>query len=817
MKLKEKIISLTLCMALALGTGQAAFAAVTDEGADEANAGPAETIGVEGEDFASGEIIVVFEKGTTNSKAGEVLADNDASLEKKTKVDGSTVALASIDEGTSVEEAIENIEAESKVAYVQPNYKYSLKATDPLYDPAKRGQYDYQKQFDMTKAKEAWAEVGSVSQPTIVCVLDTGADMAHEDLTGNLVLIDGKKQYKQFSGRVSRLATADTDSHGTHVAGIIGAVYGNGKGGAGIAAGEAGSPLVKVLPVGASGDGESLYTMDIVLGLKYAASQNAKVINMSFGALGRDRVEGEAIKDLYYNKGITFVAAAGNESKDEYNDPSDMKEVISVCNYDVNAGATMGWRYTESNYGSAKDISAPGQGIWSTIPGNNYTRYSGTSMATPVVSGICALVLDANPDLTPAQVRNIICATAVKDSVITENKMGYGKIDAEAAVKAAKAASAGVPVSSVAVKTKTVTLDVDNTSMDDKGYGMEALVLPAESLADVTWESDDESIAKVDENGTVLPKKPGTCHITVRAGGKEDTCTVTVKGGVDPTGISLTSHPQKLASGEWIELGGKVKIVPSNATNDEVYWSSSDPNVAIAEEGVIETKKPGKCTITASTYNGHKASFALTVTAVPAAVKFTRSVYWMRWGTTFDFNAQLTDSAGRTGISDGDIRWIVSPKSCGSVNSKGYFTPNKAALTNGYVYVYAVSQADGSDGEPLWKAKKVTIIKKNYKGKSSYRLAKRSVKKRSAALRWKKIPGADRYIVQRATGSKGRFKTVKKINAKVVLKNSGYIYYTNKKLAKNRVYRYRVKAQFKENGSRKSFGWSNTVKIKTKK
>ena len=54
--------------------------------------------------------------------------------------------------------------------------------------------------------------------------------------------------------------------------------------------------------------------MDIVLGLKYAASQNAKVINMSFGALGRDRVEGEAIKDLYYNKGITFVAAAGNES-----------------------------------------------------------------------------------------------------------------------------------------------------------------------------------------------------------------------------------------------------------------------------------------------------------------------------------------------------------------------------------------------------------------------------------------------------------------------------------------------------------------------
>lgn len=818
MKWKRKIISLMLCMALALGTGQAAFAAMTDEEADGANAGPAGTIGVEGEDYASGEVIVVFEEGTTNSKVGEILSDNDASLEKKTRVDGSTVALASVDEGTSVEEVIDSIEEENKVAYVQPNYKYGITATDPYYDPKKRGALDYQKQFDMTKAKEAWSEVGSVSKPTIVCVLDTGVDMSHEDLTDNLVLIDGKKQYRQYSGSIARLAASDSGWHGTHVAGIIGAVYGNGKGGAGIAAGEAGAPLVKVLPVGASGDGESLYTMDIVLGMKYAASKGARVINMSFGALGRDRVEGEAIKDLYYNKGITFVAAAGNERTDKYSDPSDMKEVISVCNYDVRAGATLSWKDTDSNYGSAKDISAPGQNILSTVPEDKYDTESGTSMAAPVVSGICALLLDANPSLTPGQVRNIICATAKENDVITRNNMGYGTVDAEAAVKAAKAASADDPVDSVAIKTHSVTLDVDNTTMRDKGYGMETLVLPAESLADVTWSSSRESVATVDKNGIVTPKSRGTCTITASAGGKTDTCIVTVKGGVDPTGISFSNYPQKLSVGEIYELEKKAKIVPSTATNDEVYWSSSDPKVALVEEGIIQTKKAGKCTITASTYNGHKASFVLTVTAVPTAVKFTRSVYWMRWGTTFDFNAQLVDSTGRTGISNGDMNWSISPKSCGSINSAtGKFTPNKAALTNGYVYVYAVSQADDGSGDALWKAKKVTIIKRNYKGKSSYRLKKGTVKKRRATIRWKRIPGADRYIIQRAVGKKGKFKTVKKVKAKVVLKNSGYISYTNKKLAKNRVYRYRVRAQFKENGSRKSFGWSNTIKIKTKK
>ena len=819
MKKGKKVLSLLVAAAVMFGSGQFALSVYADEaetgdpGAAGSGTSTAEDIGVEGEDYAEGEVIVVFEKGTTNSKIGETLSDNDASLETKTRVDGSTVALATLDEGTQVSEAIESIGEDQKVAYVQPNYKYSLKDDDPYLDPSSKY---YQKQFAMTKAKEAWSEIGSVSSPVTVAVLDTGADLGHEDLKGNLVSTAG---YMQFGSGFAKTVKDDADKqygHGTHVAGIIGAVYGNGKGGAGVAAGSS-NQLVKVLPVGATSDGESLFTMDIVRGMNYAASQGADVINMSFGAPERDRVEGAAIKDLYYDKGIVFVAASGNEASEDYNDPSDMKEVISVCNYDVDGSTTIGWKGTDSNYGAAKDISAPGQNILSTVPGSGYAKMSGTSMASPVVSGICALVLDANPELTPEQVRNIICATADENSVITESDMGYGTVNALAAVRAAKAASSGVSVDKVMMKSKSVTLEVEGATMTDKGYGMEALVLPAESLAKIVWSSDDESVATVDENGNVIAKAPGTCHITAYAGGVSDTCTVTVKGNSDPTGISFTQTPKELAAGEWYDLGRRTKIVPASASNQEIYWSSSNNDIAIAEAGYLEAKAAGKCTITAETYNGHKTSFVLTVTAVPKSVKFTRSTSWMRWGTTFDFNAQLTDSSGKTGISDGDLNWAISPKSCGTITSAGKFTPNKAARKNGYVYVGATAQAKDASGNAIWDAKKIIILKKNYKGKTDYRLAKRTVKKRRVTIRWKKIPAADRYVVQRAVGSRGKFKTIKTINAKVVLKNSGTITYTNKNLAKNRIYRYRVKAQFKENGARKSFGWSNTVKVRTKK
>lgn len=837
MRMREKAVSLLLCLAVAAGTGQFAFASQTggEEGAPEsAGAGSAAAIGVEGEDYAAGEVIVVFEKGTTNSKAGEILSDNDASLETKTRVDGSTVALASLDEGTSVSEAIDTIGEEKKVEYVQPNYRYTIKetASDPYLDPSKP--LYYQEQFEMTNAKAAWdiVEAGeyyrsSGYSPTTVCVLDTGVDLGHSDLQKNLVSNSSFAQYTagEFSNEKD-----DRDEHGTHVTGIIAATYGNGIGGAGLASGT-GNDLVKVMPVGAAVPTESepvLLTMDIVCGMKYAASKGAKVINMSFGANWRDRVQGTAIKELYYGKGIVFVAAAGNENTDIYSDPSDMKEVISVTAYSVRDGKNEMWtagQFDGSNFGDAKDISAPGVQIMSTVPGDDHSRFTGTSMASPAVSAVCAMMLDADPDLTPAQVRNILCATANDEGgTISGKKGGYGVVDAKEAVAAAGRAyeQPTSEVEQITMKTSEMTIDIDESVYDDRGVGLETLILPAESSAKTVWTSSDESVATVDENGIVTGLAAGECDITASAGGKQAVCRVTVEEANDPVAVKITKKPPELAVGESYYFGDYVKVTvkdpASEAPEEPVYWESSDPSVAAVSDGYIKTKKVGTTTITARTYNGFSDSFVLSVVTLPGRVSFTKKTAWIRYGTSFTFGAVLYDHTGAKMTGSGNMVWSLSPKTCGTIGkTTGKFTPNKAGLKKGYAYVIVSSTKEGLTGTPAKAQRKVIILKKTYKGKTDYKLTKRTVKKTKATIRWKKIPAADRYLVQRAAGSKGKFKTVKTLNAKVVLKSSGTLSYTDKGLKKNRVYRYRIRAQFKENGARKAFGFSNTVKVKTKR
>ena len=810
-------------MAMLAGTGQFAFAADTD--------GAEAVAGVEGEDYAAGEVIVVFKEGTTNSKAGEIIADNDALLETKTRVDGNIVALASIDEDTTVSEAIGDIEENSRVEYAQPNYRYETAAADPYLSPS-AGKY-YQKQFAMTKAMEAWEEVESEPHAsTVVAVIDTGIDIDHADLKENLV---SQGSYMNFALGKSFEMTEDTGDHGTHVAGIIAAEYGNGKGGSGIASGTD-NDLVKLLPVGASVDGEGLYTIDIVNGMNYAAAKGAKVINMSFGYEARDRVEGEAIKALCYNKGIVFVSAAGNERTDEYCDPSDMKEVISVCNYDADVtdgviveGTTKGVLKTDSNYGIAKDISAPGEYICSTIPDGLYGIQSGTSMSSPIVAGVCAMMLDAAPDLTPAQVRNILCATAEKDDVITNNQMGYGRLDAEAAVRAAKEASADVPAGSIEMKAKSATIDKDSSAYADAGYGMEALVLPAESLAPITWSSDNEEVATVDENGIVTGKKAGSCYITASAGDQSDSCKVTVRDVNDPASISIEDAPDDMTVGEQYDgIDDFVTVTGTDpgktVTNDEIYWKSGDTDVVLADSGTMIAVGSGTAKVTVSTYNGKQASFNVTVHPSPSSISITRSSSWVRYGTSYTFGATLyaytnifSDKAVK--VTDKNaVRWSLGEPGGGTINaSTGRFTPSAEGLRTGYVYIRAASARDSLSGGKVERGKKVTIIKRNYSGKSSYALKRGTVKRRTAVVKWKKIPAADRYVIQRAYGSKGNFKTIKTVKSSVVLKNSGTMTYIDKKLKNNRTYRYRVRAQFLENGTRKSFGYSNTVKIKTKK
>jgi len=214
--------------------------------------------------------------------------------------------------------------------------------------------------------------------------------------------------------------------HGTHVAGIIGAVRNASVGIGGIA------PAVKVMMVRAVPDGDER-DKDIANAIRYAVDNGARVINMSFGkAFSPQKAVVDSAVKYADAHGVLMVHAAGNDAEN-----SDMKPSFPTPNY-IGGGRAQNWIEVGasswksgdalvapfSNYGhTLVDVFAPGVDILSTVPGG-YERDSGTSMAAPVVTGLAALLLDYFPNLTAADVKRIILASAVKHDLSVQKPGG---------------------------------------------------------------------------------------------------------------------------------------------------------------------------------------------------------------------------------------------------------------------------------------------------------------------------------------------------------------------------------------------------------
>ena len=217
---------------------------------------------------------------------------------------------------------------------------------------------------------------------------------------------------EKFYGNNNVKPVKPSESHGTHVAGIIAAVRNNGKGGNGVA------NNVKIMSLRAVPNGDE-YDKDIALAIRYAADNGAKVMNFSFGKHYSPHSEWVRDAIVYAaSKDILIVNAAGNEglnldTKDVYpndaigNGPEVADNFISVGSLDSKYGSGMVSSF--SNYGKINvDIFAPGGEIYSTIPGNEYKSLGGTSMAAPAVAGIAALIRSQYPKLTAPQVKKAI-------------------------------------------------------------------------------------------------------------------------------------------------------------------------------------------------------------------------------------------------------------------------------------------------------------------------------------------------------------------------------------------------------------------------
>ncbi len=246
--------------------------------------------------------------------------------------------------------------------------------------------------------------------------------------------------------------------HGSHVAGIIAAKRGNGIGLDGVAD-RAKIMVVRVVPDGDERD------KDVANGIRYAVDNGAKIINMSFGkGFSWDKNIVDSAVAYAESKGVLLVHAAGNNSSDNDEIPNYPNDTLwngthTAANW-IEIGASQPKRKklatSFSNYGKNNvDLFSPGQDIYSTIPGDKYAYFNGTSMAAPVASGVAALVWSRYPNLTAVQIKQILMesGTLVKGKVIlpgSKNKIKFTElsqsgrlVNAFEALKRADALSSG--------------------------------------------------------------------------------------------------------------------------------------------------------------------------------------------------------------------------------------------------------------------------------------------------------------------------------------------------------------------------------------
>ncbi|MBI2830572.1 MAG: peptidase S8 [Chloroflexi bacterium] len=357
---------------------------------------------------SSDHILVKFAPGTEETEKEEVHRKHGCKIEES--IPGIDVQVVRIRSGAKPEDEAREHGKEANVLFAEPDYVVSVVLTP-------NDRY-FGSQWGMTKIQgpEAW-DITQGSSSVKIAIVDTGIDQDHEDLAAKIV---AKKNFTRSK------TTDDKYGHGTHVAGIAAAITNNSKGVAGIGYN---SSLMNVKVLGDSGSG---YQSWVASGITWAADNGAGIINLSLGG-GPYSSTMETAVNYAWSKGAVIVAAAGNDGISSPSYPAYYTNVIAVAATDSN-DTKASW----SNYGSWVDIAAPGVSIFSTLPNHtnrigikNYGSLSGTSMASPFVAGVAALVRAANPTWTNTEVR-------AKLEVATDPTTGFdttvGRVNAFKAV-----------------------------------------------------------------------------------------------------------------------------------------------------------------------------------------------------------------------------------------------------------------------------------------------------------------------------------------------------------------------------------------------
>ena len=388
---------------------------------------------------AENEILVVFKDGVKKTEAEETTDGCSDEIDLVETPIENEVGVITVEQ-TDVEEALSKYLADPNVAYVQPNVRYKVfSASTQLNDEYK----DYLWHLDKIQALDTWNYMTNIAHKKVrVAVVDTGVDVLQPDVRNSL----NRSLSRDIVGGGKISSDVGGCDHGTNVAGIIAAQANNKIGGAGVAGD---GSFVELVAVRAGDDRGDMYSDDILEAIKYAIDIDARVINMSFGSTESLPAE-KAILEKAADRGIVLVAAAGNEGNTVKMYPAAYSRVISVINTDSSDK-----RNSSSTYGSWCDISAPGTDIlvpcseteeFSRRSGGIYGLATGTSEAAPVVTGVVAMMLSANENLSADEVKSILCATA--DDIGAAGKdaaTGYGRVNALKATKKAVSEKVAIP------------------------------------------------------------------------------------------------------------------------------------------------------------------------------------------------------------------------------------------------------------------------------------------------------------------------------------------------------------------------------------
>jgi thermitase len=398
--------------------------------------------------FKAGEIIAKFEKDIPLANLRSLLLAEGMSIQDE--LDGLGFILLSVPKGQELEKA-EELKRNPLVEYAQPNCM--VKIAEPIAteshsnlqasDVTPNDPYFLSlSQWNLTKVKApaAW-DITTGNDRVVIAVVDSGIDLNHPDLKDKVWknpkeipdngLDDDRNGYVDdvqgwdfvnWDGKPQ-----DDYGHGTFVASIAAAATNNGIGMAGVSWG---AEIMPVKVIDEQGYSRHWHTAG---GIKYAADNGAKIINLSWSLYSDiDPEPLQAAINYAYSKGVFVVAAAGDSYDGSYQYPAALEHVVSVAATDRDDGHP-----DFSTYNDRVDVAAPGVAILGLCLGGVYCRLSSTHAAAPHVAGLAALIWSVNPTLTPDEVESLIEATAVDlGESGWDEKFGHGRIDASAAVMA---------------------------------------------------------------------------------------------------------------------------------------------------------------------------------------------------------------------------------------------------------------------------------------------------------------------------------------------------------------------------------------------